>query len=267
MEKLVVIAVSSVLLTGCVTHRAGEAGAASGHAPSPADGFGQALGYLVASPVLILAALFEGIGGAPYLANADLHEMNDEMERAGSAVSLDATYRHAYGQGLASVPKSGDTGRVFRHMAQATRHFRQVLRGYGVAEAESYVLTAVRTADRAGYTLYGLIQRPVGRIRVRDESGRVQNLGPGDRAYYRPHERDAAGRPLDIVIDWAGVPRTGIKSQKGQAILLTLAANSVLINRRSDDYWSVQRRWIGGGHKAVVAERKAALDRRMLPTG
>ena len=73
--------------------------------------------------------------------------------------------------------------------------------------------------------------------------------------------------PLDVVVDWAGVPRSTIKTQKGQAILLTLAANSVLINRRSDDYWVIQRRWIDGEHKQVVAERKVQLDGRMGRSG
>jgi hypothetical protein len=267
MKKFIVILVASAFLTGCMAHRAGEPGSASGHSHGPTHGLGTALGYLVASPVLILAGLFEGIATAPYLVTADLHEMNDEMERAGTDVTLDSTYRHAYGRSLASVPKSGSTGRVFRHMAEVTEHFQQVLRGYGVEEAESYVLTAVRTADRDGYTLYGLIQRPVGRIRIRDESGQARSIGPRDRAYYRPWARDAEGRPLDVVIDWAGVPRTSIKTQKGQAILLTLAANSVLINRRSDEYWNVEARWIAGGHETVIAERKAQLDKRMLGSG
>jgi hypothetical protein len=65
------------------------------------------------------------------------------------------------------------------------------------------------------------------------------------------------------VIDWAGVPRTTIKTQKGQAILMTLAANSVIINRRSDSYWDIEKRWIEGDYKSIVAERKAQLDRRM----
>ncbi|MEE8499743.1 MAG: hypothetical protein V3S27_04150, partial [Kiloniellales bacterium] len=88
-------------------------------------------------------------------------------------------------------------------------------------------------------------------------------LSPGNRSYYKPYERDARGQPLDVVIDWAGVPRTTIKTQKGQAILMTLAANSVIINRRSDSYWDIEKRWIEGDYKRIVAERKAQLDRRM----
>ncbi len=47
---------------------------------------------------------------------------------------------------------------------------------------------------------------------------------------------------------------------------MTLAANSVLINRRSDGYWEIERRWLDGDYERIVAERKAQLDRRMAPT-
>jgi hypothetical protein len=249
------IVLSAFLVTGCAAHRTDQ--------PGPAEGLGQALGYLVMSPVLIVAGLFEGIASAPYLVEADLHDMNREMEKADAKVTLDETYRYAYGRRLDSVPKSGSTGTVFRHMSDATEHFQDVLRGYGVANHDRYVLTAVRSADRAGYTLYAVVYRPSGRIRVRDPNGGVRTLSPADRAYYRPHERDAEGRPIDVVLDWAGVPRTTIGTQKGQAILMTLAANSVLINRRSDGYWDTERRWIAGDYERIVAERTARLDQRM----
>jgi hypothetical protein len=148
-------------------------------------------------------------------------------------------------------------------MKPATHHFQNVLRGYGVENPEHYVLTAVRTADREGYTLYGLIYRPNTSIRVADGSGRIRVLTPDDDEFYQPYARDANGQPLDVVIDWAGVPRTSIRTQKGQAVLMTLAANSVLINRRSDEYWAVEKRWTAGEFKSVVAEGKAILDRRM----
>ena len=222
-----------------------------------------ALGYLVASPLLILAGLLEGIVTAPYLLNADLHEMNRNMVRANTRVSFDETYQYAYDRRLADVPESGDTGQAFRHMSEATPHFQNVLKGYGVEDYDRYLLTAVRTADRAGYTLYAVVYRPAREVRIFDESNRARMVAPGDPSYYRPFQQDANGQPLDVVIDWAGVPRTTIKTQKGQAILMTLAANSVLINRRSDEYWIAERRWVAGDYEGVVAERKVDIDRRM----
>ncbi len=259
MGKLVFVLLATTLATSCVAHR--------GHEIHPAQGLGIALGYLVVSPVMILAGLFEGIATAPYFLASDLHEMNRRMVEADASVTLDRTYQYAYDRPLAEVPKSGDTGKVFRHMSEATGHFQNVLRGYGVEDYDRYLLTAVRSADRAGYTLYAVIYRPARQVRIVDENRRVRSVGPGERHYYRPVERDADGRALDVVIDWAGVPRTSIKTQKGQAILMTLAANSVLINRRSDDYWDAARRWIAGDYEAIVAARKTYLDRRMQLSG
>jgi len=245
----------ALMATACVPHRAGEM--------SPAHGLGLGLGYLIASPLLILSGLLEGIVTAPYLLNADLHEMNRDMVEADTRVSFDETYQYAYERRLADVPASGDTGMIFRHMIEATTHFQKVIKGYGVEDYQNYLLTAVRTADRDGFTLYAVVYRPVGEVRIIDEYNRTRFVGPRDKEYYRPIPQDAGGRPLDVIIDWAGVPRTTIKTQKGQEILMTLAANSVLINRRSDEYWSAERRWVGGDFEGVVAERKVDIERRM----
>jgi hypothetical protein len=256
--KSMIISLSVVaVLAGCAPPRAGG--------PSPEHGFntfGEGVGHLVLSPVMIVAGLLEGIASLPYFVAADVHEMNRAMVEGGARVDLDRTYAYAYNERMEDVPASGETGKVFRHLSEATEHFQHVLKGYGVSEYRRYVLTGVRTADREGYTLYAVVYRPTDVIYVHD--GRAaRQLRPGDRDYYKPYERDASGRLLDVIIDWAGVPRTNIRTQKGQAILMTLAANSVLINRRSDEYWQIERRWIAGEYKTIVAERKRDLDRRM----
>ena len=261
MRKIFIVILLMFLVTGCVAHR-------HGHPNSPAHSFGEALGYIAVSPILILVGLLEGIASLPYYLDSDLHAMNHEMEAADAEVTLDQTYQYAYNRRLETVPKSGDTGKVFRHLNNATEQFQNVLKGYGVEDYDRYVLTAVRTADREGYTLYSIVYRPMQGINVRDEFGRVRTLSPSDnRHYYKPYERDASGAPLDVVIDWAGVPRTAIKTQKGQAILMTLAANSVLINRRSDNYWAIEKRWIDGDYKGIAEVRKAQLDQRMGKSG
>ena len=48
---------------------------------------------------------------------------------------------------------------------------------------------------------------------------------------------------------------------------MTLAANSVLSRKRSEDYWEAQRRWIAGDYRAVVREREAYLRARMGTNG
>ncbi len=261
MRKFYTVILVAFLVTGCVAPR-------HGHPNNPAHSLGEALGYIIVSPIMILVGLLEGIGSLPYYLDSDLHAMNREMEAADTAVTLDQTYQYAYNRRLETVPRSGDTGTVFRHLKPATEHFQKVLMGYGVEDYDRYLITAVRTADREGYTLYSIVYRPIQRISVRDEFGRVRTLSPSDiRDYYKAFERDASGAPLDVVIDWAGVPRTVIKTQKGQAILMTLAANSVLINRRSDDYWAIEKRWIDGFYKEIAEVRKAQLDQRMGKSG
>jgi hypothetical protein len=256
IKRSIVIAVSTAFLGfGC---------AAPGSGPRLEHGLETAaLGaaHLVLSPVMVVAGLLEGIAALPYFLGTGVHELNAGLRDAQAQVDLDTTYRHAYGTPLEQVPADGSTGRVFRDMDAATVHFRRVLRGYGVAEADRYLLTAVRSADRDGYTLYAVVYRAADTPAV---TGRqAAPLTPRERAYYRPYPQDAGGRALDTVVDWAGVPRSAIRTQKGQAILLTLAANSVLINRRSDDYWSVERRWLDGAYREVVAERKMYLDARL----
>ncbi len=227
------------------------------------DDLGLAISFVAVSAAAMSTGMLAGIAFLPYLIAADIHHTNRTMEAAHSNVTLDQTYRYAYDRPLDTVPASGNTGVIFRDMKGATQHFRTVLRGHGVASPENFVLTAIRTADREGFTLYALIHRPAQSIRIRDRSGRRRTLTPRDDDFYIPYRQDASGRALDLVIDWAGVPRTSISTQKGQAILLTLAANSVLINRRSDDYWAVERRWVAGGYRGVVAERKQVIDRRL----
>ncbi len=264
MKRIVISLLIAGLLTACAPPRA--------DGPSPEHGFdtaGAGIGNLILAPFMIVAGLLEGLSTLPYFIAADLHQMNRAMVEANTNVDLERTYEYAYQESIENVPASGETGKVFRHLSEATHHFQNVLKGYGVEDYQRYLLTGIRTADRDGYTLYAVIYRPSNTIRVYDKftRSRVDLTGSGDRRYYQPFERDANGRPLDVVIDWAGVPRTSIKTQKGQVILMTLAANSVLVNRRSDDYWDVEHRWVAGEYKTIVAERKAYLDKRMGLSG
>ena len=257
MKRTLISLFVAALVTGCAAPREGG--------PSPEHGFntfGQGLGHLILSPFMIVAGLLEGVSTLPYFVSADLHEMNRAMVEANAQVDLERTYKYAYEEKIEQVPASGDTGKIFRHLSAATEHFQRVLKGYGVEDYNHYILTGIRTADREGYTLYAVVYRPDTVVQVR-EGGTSRSLQPGDFDYYKPIMRDANGRPMDVIIDWAGVPRTNIRTQKGQAILMTIAANSVLVNRRSDDYWTVEQRWVAGEFKDIVAERKRYLDKRM----
>jgi hypothetical protein len=257
MKRKAIPFLMAAIMAGCAAPQQGG--------PSPEHGFntfGQGIGHLILSPFMIAAGLLEGISTLPYFVSTDLHELNRAMVEANAQVDLERTYAYAYAEEIGNVPGSGETGRVFRRLSEATEHFQRVLEGYGVEDYDRYILTGVRTADRQGYTLYAVAYRPQSVVTVR-EGGVTRTLEPRDFDYYKPILRDASGRPMDVIIDWAGVPRTAIRTQKGQAILMTIAANSVLINRRSDDYWAVERRWVGGEFQEIVAERKRYLDQRM----
>ncbi len=247
-RKCILITVIVVSLTAC---------AAPQHkGPSPKHGFetaGIGIAHLVVSPLLIAAGLLEGLASLPYFVAMDVHELNRGLIESHSTVDVERSVRYAYGQPLSSIPANGGAPEPALNMREATGRFQQVLRGYGVQNYEDYILTALRSADRDGYTLYAVINRPAG-------AGR---RSPRQGDYFRPHQRDAHGRPLDIVIDWAGVSRSSIKTLKEQAILMTIAANSVLTNKRSNDYWSTEKRWRAGDFRRIVANRKAYLLQRL----
>lgn len=228
----------------------------------PAQAVGQAAGYTVVSPLLILKGLGEGISSAAHVSKGDLKAMNAAMVKAKAPVDLARTYQYAYGTDLATAPANGNTGQVFRHLAAASRHFQDALRGYGIGNAEDYYLTAVRSADVQGYTLYAVVYRPEKQIQLAVD-GQTATLTPADDAFYRPYARDARGQSLDLVLDWAAVPRTEIRTQKDQAVMMTIAANSVLINRRSNDFWQTEAAWRGGDFRRIAGQRKATMDRRL----
>lgn len=212
---------------------------------------------------MMVAAGAPGLVFLPLLIAADIHASNAAMEQANARATLGQTYAYAYNRDIGSVGASGNTGQIFRDMKSATAHFRNVLCGHRVFQPEAFVLTAVRTADTRGYTLYALVHRPQQTIRVVTADGSVRTLTDRDEAFYRPYRTDASGVLLDVVVDWAGVHRSAISTQKGQAVLLTLGANSVLVNRRSDEYWGIEQRWRAGRYAEVVAERQKEIERRL----
>ena len=253
-------AIAASLLVGCVPSRQGV--------PSVESGFtsaGNGLAQLILSPLMIAAGLLEGLISIPYFILAGLHDLNRGLVSASANVTLDDTYRQAYGRNLEGVAPSGETGEVFTEMRSATAFFRRMMRGYGDVDANHYVLTAIRTADSRGYTLYAVCRRPAGVIHVIDklDPTQIRSYGTQDLEFYRPYAMDVAGRPIDTVIDWAGVPRVDIHTQKTQAVLMTLAANSAVSEKSTADYWAVERQWIAGQFYEISARRDLQLRERM----
>ena len=59
------------------------------------------------------------------------------------------------------------------------------------------------------------------------------------------------------------MPREDINTQKAQAILITLASNSVVEGKKSPEYWEIERRWIAGQFMEITKERLVAVRERM----
>jgi len=184
---------------------------------------------------------------------------------AQAKITLDDTYDSAYGKRLSQVPQDGNTGEAFRRMKHATKYFQVVLKKYGIRNADHYILTSIDTANSEGYTLFAVVYRPSDYIEVIDKyNGKtLRKFSKGDRLYYEPFEKDTFGRPLDKIIDWAGIPRECIKTQKAQALLITLAANSVVEGKRSPEYWDEEKKWIEGGFLEIANQKSNRVRERM----
>jgi len=236
--------------------------------PSPEHGAHSALqgmAHLILSPFQIAAGLLEGIASLPYYMSTGVHEINRGMAEAQAHVILDDTYESAYGRRLFEVPENGDTGEVFRRMKHATQRFQKVLKAYGIHDADRYILTSIDTANREGFTLFAVVYRSADSINVFDKYDKsiVRIFTKNDRLFYEPFEKDINGRSLDTVVDWAGLPREDIKTQKAQALLMTLAANTVIEGRKSTDYWEIERQWIAGEFQQITEKKLSSVREKM----
>ncbi len=222
------------------------------------------LGHLLLSPIQIAAGLLEGIASVPYYLSTSLHSINQGLIEAQAGITLDDTYESAYGERLKDVPKSGDIGVVFRRMKHATQFFQKVLKEYGVYESNHYILTSIE--DNSGqYTLLAVVYRPTEQIEVIDKRdvNKKRSFSSVDRLFYEPFGQHSNGNPLDALIDWAALPNELIKTQKAQAILITLAANAVLNDKRTPEYWHIENRWLAGEAREIVEQRIEEMNKRM----
>lgn len=124
---------------------------------------------------------------------------------------------------------SSDTNIIFKTMKQATSFFQELLKKKNIYNHHYYILTAIGEIS-GKYTLLAVIYRSFGHIEV---------------------------------IDWAALSINSIQTQKAQAIFLTLAANSVLNEKRMPEYWEVKKRWLAGDAREIVKQRTKDMNRRM----
>ena len=270
-RSLIAVALSVFLaLSACAPEPApvSDPKSASQPAKTSKSGFGKAmvgLANLVLSPLQIAAGVLEGIASVPFYLSMNVQQIDKGLQAANAKVTLDDTYESAYGKRISAVPEDGDTGEVFRRMKHATEYFQKILVKYGVPNAKHYILTSIDTANDMGYTLFAVVYRPLDTISVLDKyDGKTpRTFSRDDRLYYEPFETDMNGRPLDIIVDWSGLPRELIQTQKGQAVLLTMAANAVVDKKRSTDYWPSEKSWIAGEFRTIVEQKMNSVRNKM----
>ncbi len=260
MKKIITLLLSFFIITACA--------GANKNGPDASHGLNAAIlgaAHLILSPLQIAAGLTEGLSSIPYYLSTNIHEVNRGLIKAQAKITLDDTYESAYGKQLNSVPENGDTGDVFRRMKHATQYFQAVLKQYGVHEYNHYFLTSIDTANDDGYTLFAVVYRPLDTIQIIDKyNGKdIREFSKTDRLYYEPFEKTSDGRKLDIIIDWAGIPREYVKTQKAQAIMITMAANAVLDKKISSTYWEIENRWMAGEYKKIVEKRMGQVKNSM----
>jgi hypothetical protein len=64
------------------------------------------------------------------------------------------------------------------------------------------------------------------------------------------------------VIDWTALPKKYLQTQKAQAILITLAANSVLNEKTMPKYKEIETRWVKAARE-IVEQRFEEINQRM----
>jgi hypothetical protein len=259
MRQLLIALLCFFLLSACAPPKK--------DGPSVEHGLSSALagvGHLLLSPFQIATGLLEGIASVPYYLSTSLQAINQGLIKAQAEITLDDTYESAYGKRLSEVPENGETGVVFRRMKHATQFFQKVLKQYGVHESSHYILTSIEESS-GKYILLAVVYRPINTIEVIDKyDDKLRRFYSSvDRLFYEPFKKDVNGKPLDTVIDWAALSKKSIQTQKAQAILITLAANSVLNEKKTPEYWDVEKRWLAGKAREIVKQRSEDMNRRM----
>lgn len=260
MKKLLVLSLC-IYLTACASAVRNSNGPSVEHGLSSA---GSGLGHLLLSPFQIAAGLLEGIASLSYYLTSNLYDINTGLEQAHANITLGETYQAAYGKSLNQVAESGNTGMVFSKMSQATAYFQKILQNSKLPSSQNYILTSLES--RGGeYILLAVVYRPSHSISVIDKYDHrtIRHLTVNDRPFYEPFQFDSNNQPLDQIIDWAALPKDTIEIQKAQAILLTLAANSVSNGKQSPEYWQSEKRWLSGQEHDIVKERESYVKSKM----
>jgi hypothetical protein len=141
-------------------------------------------------------------------------------------------------RGLINADAKVTLGGTFRRMKLASEYFQRIIFRRGISYANNYILTSIDTANSQVYTLFTIVYRTIGKINVLNkyDGHTIQTFENIYRLYFEPFQKDVSGNDLDVIIDWAGLPHDLMLTQNDQALMLTMAANSVVNEKRSSDY-------------------------------
>ena len=215
----------------------------------------------------IVIGIAEGAQALPYLMNAkaSVQELNNAFKRSGVPITLEDTYLGAYQYALADIPEDGNTGQAFSNMQTATGFLQKILKSQKIPNAEHYQITAMGTPNENGFILMAAVFRPATSIHVFNKFDFLlrQTLTAEDIEFFRAYRTDVSGNTLDTVYDWVALPVACISSQKKQALLLTLMANTIIKQQTYSDYWKKERHWIAGNYLSVMAKQDYTVCRSL----
>lgn len=257
------------ILTACATQEAQKG----------VERFGRGVAGLILSPLMIVSGLAQGLAFLPYTLGTGVDSLNQALVQSQS-VTLDDSYRAAYGVSLADSRVDRQTGQVSGQsfgfgqnrpeaMMDATKAFQRLLisQGMSPSKAENYVIVGDYTHTRTrGHILLAVVYRHNGAAPFRVMSkttGIVTTLRPDNMGWLSAYERDINGQAIDEVIDWTGLDYQILQQDKVVAMLMVIAAESVKSGKRSPGYWTAEKRWIAGESSQVIAESSATVKKAM----
>jgi len=241
--------------------------------------FGTGLGNLFLAPFMIVAGLIQGLAFLPYTLGIALDDLNRALLEA-NAVSLDDSYRAAYGVSISDPRVDAKTGQVkdggfgfgrYRPgaLADASDAFQRLLISQGMPEAVArhYVIVADYTHTRSrGVILLAVVYRHTGDAPFQVSSkntGIVTMFRPAQLGWRSAYERDVHGQLVDEVIDWTAIDYASLQQDKLVATLMSIGAESIKSGKRSHEYWAAEKRWIAGQTSQVMAESSGKVKQAL----
>jgi hypothetical protein len=261
----------ATLLAGCASSPEGRVASQT---------VGQGLKNLILSPVMIVSGVAQGLAFLPQTIGASLNDLNKGLLQA-DAVPLDDSYKATFGVSIADRRVDPESGRIdgqaglygrYRPEAifEANRSLQRLLVSQGMTpdKARNYVLVGdYRYAMSRSQVLLAVVYRHPGEQALRAASrqtGMVGTFRPDQRSWYEAYRTDAAGQPIDEVIDWVAMDYKLLRQEKVVATLMVLSVESIKSGKRSPEYWDVERPWIAGDTASIL--RQSAGRAQNLPS-